>query len=40
MREYFQGGRGMLKEVVDLDLEESFVELLGASRLSVEERGE
>jgi ABC-2 type transport system ATP-binding protein len=34
MRQYFEGLGAKLKEVIDLDLEESFVELLRTSRIS------
>jgi ABC-2 type transport system ATP-binding protein len=35
MREYFSAGGGELREVIDLDLEESFVELLRSARTPV-----
>jgi hypothetical protein len=34
MRYYFEGAGATLRDVVDLDLEESFVELLRSSRPS------
>ena len=35
MREYFAAGDSELREVIDLDLEESFVELLRSARTPV-----
>jgi ABC-type multidrug transport system ATPase subunit len=40
MKEYFAGGESELREVIDLDLEESFVELLRSARTPVGVAGE
>jgi ABC-2 type transport system ATP-binding protein len=40
MREYFSGGGSELREVIDLDLEESFVELLRSARQPAGATGE
>ena len=40
MKEYFATGESELREVIDLDLEESFVELLRSARTPVGVSGE
>jgi hypothetical protein len=40
MKEYFTTGESELREVIDLDLEESFVELLRSARTPVGVAGE